>query len=268
MRKIIDCITFFNENFIFDFRFQVIKDYVDYFVICESKYDHKGKPKKLNFNINKYSNFTKVKYIVHEDPFPKSNNAWKNQAIQREYLLKNLTFVSDDDLIFFSDPDEIPNPKVLINFDLKKKYGIFLQKNFNYKFNLFNPYESPWDGPRVCKKKNLKSIDYIRQKVWSKNLRYKFYRIDKERNIEVFKDAGWHFNNIMKPEDISLKLKTFAHTEYSGDEFSSPDLIRKRINQGIDLFNRGYTYTKVDLDKTFPKYLLDNQFFYKDFIAK
>ena len=267
MRKIIDCITFFNENFIFDFRFQVIKDYVDYFVICESKYDHKGKPKKLNFNINKYSNLTKVKYIVHEDPFPKNNNPWKNQAIQREYLLKSLTFALDDDLIFFSDPDEIPNPKVLINFNLKKKYGIFLQKNFNYKFNLFNPYESPWDGPRVCKKKNLKSIDYIRQKVWSKNLRYKFYRIDKERNIEVFKDAGWHFNNIMKPEDISLKLKTFAHTEYSGDEFSSPDLIRKKINQGIDLFNRGYTYIKVDLDKTFPKYLLDNQFFYKDFIA-
>ena len=139
---------------------------------------------------------------------------------------------------------------------------------FNYKFNLFNPYESPWDGPRVCKKKNLKSIDYIRQKVWSKNLRYKFYRIDKERNIEVFKDAGWHFNNIMKPEDISLKLKTFAHAEYSGDEFSSPYLIRKRINQGIDLFNRGHTYTKVDLDKAFPKYFLDNLFFYKDFIAR
>ena len=101
MRKIIDCITFFNENFIFDFRFQVIKDYVDYFVICESKYDHKGKPKKLNFNINKYSNLTKVKYIVHEDPFPANNNPWKNQAIQREYLLKSLTFALDDDLIFF-----------------------------------------------------------------------------------------------------------------------------------------------------------------------
>ena len=118
MRKIIDCITFFNENFIFDFRFQVIKDYVDYFVICESRYDHKGKPKKLNFNINKYSNLTKVKYIVHEDPFPANNNPWKNQAIQREYLLKSLTFASDDDLIFFSDPDEIPNPKVLINCGL------------------------------------------------------------------------------------------------------------------------------------------------------
>ncbi len=90
MSKIIDCVTFFNENFIFDFRYQVIKDYVDYLVICESKFDHKGKPKKLNFNINKYSNSKKIKYIIHDIPFPKNNNRWENQALQREYLLKNL----------------------------------------------------------------------------------------------------------------------------------------------------------------------------------
>ena len=28
----------------------------------------------------------------------------------------------------------------------------------------FNKYETPWEGTRVCKKKNLKSIDYMRQK--------------------------------------------------------------------------------------------------------
>ena len=30
-------------------------------------------------------------------------------------------------IIFFSDPDEIPDPKLLINFELKKKYGIFFK---------------------------------------------------------------------------------------------------------------------------------------------
>jgi len=112
---------------------------------------------------------------------------------------------------------------------LKSKYGIFFQKCFNYKFNLFNPYETPWEGTRVSKKKNLKSIDFMRQKVKSKNLNYKFYRIDKEKNIELFTDGGWHFNNIMSPELISLKLRTFAHTEYSRDTFSSPNVIKKKI---------------------------------------
>ena len=34
--RIIDCITFFDNNFMFDFRYNVLKDYVDFFVICES----------------------------------------------------------------------------------------------------------------------------------------------------------------------------------------------------------------------------------------
>ena len=86
-----------------------------------------------------------------------------------------------------------------------------MQKCFNYKFNLFNPYESPWEGTRVCKKKNLRSIDFMRQKIKSKNLDYKFFRIDKEKNIQIYNDAGWHFNNILSPKEISLKLR-LLHT--------------------------------------------------------
>ena len=264
--KIIDCITFFNENFIFNLRYNIIKEHVDFIVICESEYDHRGNKKNLNFNYEKYSHDKKVKYLVLKEPFPAKNNPWSNQAIQREFLFHGLTFVNDEDYIFFSDPDEIPNTNLYNKFKLEKRYGIFLQKSFNYKFNLFNKYETPWDGPRICKKKNLKSIDYMRQKVWSKNLKYKFYRFDKERNIQLFQNGGWHFNNIMSPEEISKKLRTFAHTEYSRDIFSSPNVIKKKIEEKKDLFNRGYEYERIDLDESFPKYLLENIKIYKDFI--
>ena len=170
-------------------------------------------------------------------------------------------------LFFFSDPDEILNPEVLKNFDLKKKYGIFLQRFFNYKFNIFNPYESPWEGTKVCKKKNLKSIDFMREKVRKKNLRYKFYRFDKEKNIQIFENAGWHFNNVMSPEKISKKLKTFAHNEFSSEEFSSVETIRNKINAKVDLFNRNEKYEVVRIDEGFPKYLLDNLLKFKDYIA-
>ena len=102
---------------------------------------------------------------------------------------------------------------------MNKKYGIFLQNCFNYKFNLFNKYESPWEGTRVAKKKNLKSIDFMRQKVLKKNLKYNFFRIDKEKNIQIFHDAGWHFSDVMTVDQISLKLKTFAHVEFSNEKF-------------------------------------------------
>ena len=34
MSKIFDCITFFNENFMTNLRFEILKDVVDVFVVC------------------------------------------------------------------------------------------------------------------------------------------------------------------------------------------------------------------------------------------
>ncbi len=257
--KNIDCITFFDNNFMFELRYNILKKYIDFFVICESKYDHQGKKKKLNFVFKKYFNKKKIKYILHDEPFPKNNSPWKNQSIQRDFLLKKLCFAKSEDNIFFSDPDEIVNPKMIQNLSLKKKYGIFLMNCFNYKFNLFNPYESPWEGTRVCKKKNLSSINYMRQKIVRKNLNYSFLRIDKEKNIQVFKDAGWHFNNILTPKEISLKLRTFAHTEFASKKYSDVKIIEDKISKHKDLFNRGHKYIYVPLNKKFPKYLLENK---------
>ena len=267
MSKIIDCITFYDNNFIFDFRYNVINEFVDKFIICESIFDHRNQKKNKNFDLTgKYKNNPKIMHIILEKPFPKNTNEWENQAIQREFILDHLDFAEKEDYIFFSDPDEIPNPRLLEDFNLKKKYGILLQSFYNYNFNLFNPYETPWEGTRVCKKKHLNSIDYMRQKIKKKNSDYKFYRLDKERSVEVFNNGGWHFNNLMKPELISKKLQTFAHSEYRSEEYSSVENIKKKIEAKIDLFNRGENYRVVKIDDSFPKHLIDNIELYKEYI--
>jgi len=263
--QIVDCITFFDNNFMFDIRYNILKNYVDYFVICESKYNHKGFKKDKNFFFRDYFDQKKIKYFFLEEPFPKNNNPWQNQAIQREFLLKNLNFIDQEDYVFFSDPDEIPNPNILKNFNLKKKYGIFLQNCFNYKFNLFNKYESPWEGTRVVKKKYLKSIDFMRQKILKKNLK-KFYKFNIEKNIEIIENGGWHFNNIMSANKISIKLKTFAHSEFSDSRYSSIEVIKSKIKSKKDLFERGHTYKKIKFDKKFPQFLIKNKKKYKKYI--
>ena len=106
----------------------------------------------------------------------------------------------------------------------------------------------------------------MRQKIRSKNLQYKFYRFDKEKNIEIFHNAGWHFNNVMSPELISLKLKTFAHSEFSNSRFSDVNVIKDKIENKIYLFERGHNYKKVDLDRSFPRYLIENREKYKNYI--
>jgi len=263
--KIIDCITFFQENLMFKLRYEVLKDVVDYFVVCESIFDHKGRNKNLNFD-RKLIKEKKIKYIIHQNNFNTSASVWQNQAEQRDFMLNSLKFVDDEDLIFFSDPDEIPNPEILRNFKLKKKYGIFFQKCFNYKFNLYNPHETPWEGTRVCKKKNLKSIDYMRQKVLSKNLKYPFWRFDKEKDLEIIYNGGWHFSFLKNPKGISKKIRSYSHSEYNKSIYTDEKKIVERINNRIDIFDRNFKYEKIDIDDTFPKYILENINKYKDWI--
>lgn len=265
-QKIFDCITFFQENMISNIRFEILNDSVDYFVVCESEYDHKGNKKDLNFKILNKKFKDKIIYLVLDKPFNLNNSPWKNQGLQRDYILKELDNAGQEDYIMFSDPDEIPNPQILKNLNLKMKYGIFLQNMYCYKFNLFNKYESPWEGTRVCKKKNLKSIDYMRQKVLKKNLNKAFWKFYKEKNIEIIENGGWHFNSIISPAEISKKLKTFAHTKFSKNQYSDINIIKQNIEEHKDLFGRNITYTKVNMDNSFPEYILKNKNNLKEWI--
>ena len=49
---VFDCFQFFNEEHILDLRFNILNEFVDFFVFVESTTDHQGKPKKLNFDSN------------------------------------------------------------------------------------------------------------------------------------------------------------------------------------------------------------------------
>ena len=52
--KIFDCFMYYNEDFILDLRLNYLNKFIDFFVIVESLYNHKGEKKNLNFNIKNY----------------------------------------------------------------------------------------------------------------------------------------------------------------------------------------------------------------------
>ena len=106
----------------------------------------------------------------------------------------------------------------------------------------------------------------MRQKVLKKNLNKAFWKFYKEKNIEIIENGGWHFNSIISPEEISKKLKTFAHTEFSKNQYSDINIIKKNIEEHKDLFGRNITYTKVNMDNSFPEYILKNQNNLKEWI--
>jgi beta-1,4-mannosyl-glycoprotein beta-1,4-N-acetylglucosaminyltransferase len=238
--KTIDCIIFNDEKLLLDLRFNILNNIVDFFVVCESSYDHHGKKKKANFSIGDYPKFkNKIIYFLNTKK-PPSEDPWQNQAFQRNLLIDLLHFASDDDFIIYSDVDEIPNPekiKYFINHS-KKKFGIFLQKYYYYKLNLLSlDNNNKWEGSKICKKKNLTDFEHLRTQIRIKNLRYKLYRIDKmhlEKSIEILKNGGWHFSFLMKINDIINKIQTYSHSEFNKSEFKNKTYIKNSIKNSCD----------------------------------
>jgi len=253
---------YFDEDIVLDLRLNILNKYVDHFVIVEGKKDHQGKDKNLNFKIEKFENFKdKIRYIV-VDNFPKSDYAWDLEHHQRNAISKGLFDAAEDDIIIVSDVDEIPNPLTISSFLTKNKYAIFEQKMFYYKLNLFSQNEI-WHGSKICVKKFLKSPNWLRYKVKSK--KYPFYRIDKPKP-QIIKNGGWHFSFLKSPKGISKKIKSFAHQEYNKDEFTDEKKILKRIRENKDIFNRKFEYKKIELDKSFPEYILNNKSLFREWI--
>jgi len=266
---IFDCFQYFNEEHVADLRFNILNEFVDSFVIVESTINHQGKPKELHFDINKYKKFKdKIIYIVVDDApedikKPHVGGESLVEQHQRNSIQKGLKNCHDNDLVILSDVDEIPDLNKLNLFD-KNKYAVFSQKMFMYKLNLLNLNENNWHGSKICLKKNLKSPQWLRNLKFKK---YPFWRIDKPRNLQIIKDGGWHFAYLQNPRNISKKIRSFAHGEFNRDDIVNEKNIRLKIEKNEDVFGRGYRIKKIEMDESFPKYVLDNKEKLKEWIV-
>tara|TARA_A100001015_G_scaffold274909_1_gene331681 strand:+ start:2717 stop:3523 length:807 start_codon:yes stop_codon:yes gene_type:complete len=266
---IFDCFQFFNEDHIADLRFHILDEFVDHFVIAESTINHQGKAKKLNFDINKYQKFKKkIIYIVVDDTpekiiKPHFGGESLVEQHQRNSIEKGLKNCHDNDLIILSDVDEIPNLNKLNEFQ-KDKYAVFSQRMFMYKLNLLNTNENNWHGSKICLKKNFRSPQWLRNLKFKK---YPLWRLDKIRNIQIIPDGGWHFAYLQKPENISKKIQSFAHGEFNKERLINEKNIKEKIKKGEDIFERGYQIKKVQIDSSYPRYILNNKDKLKDWIV-
>jgi beta-1,4-mannosyl-glycoprotein beta-1,4-N-acetylglucosaminyltransferase len=264
--KIFDCFMYFDEDLILDIRLNVLNQYVDKFVIIESGEDFRGNKKKQLFNINKFSKFKDKIIYLFFDTYGDLKGDWDRENFQRNYIKNGLTEADNNDLIIISDVDEIPNLK---NFNFsdfpKEKYFSFEQNLYYFKLNMLVSGQGPWHGSKACKKKNLKSPQWLRNAKSSK--RYPWWRLDKITFYKI-RNGGWHFSYIKTPEAIQKKIKSFAHSEYDSEKFTSIENIEKSINEKKDLFHRNdHILEKVEIDNTYPDYIINNKSILKDFIA-
>ncbi len=294
--KIFDCTTYYDEELIIDLRFNVLNEYVDKFIVCEAKFSHAGKEKKLNFDINKYPKFKdKIIYVVLENEPPNliyednlkkieltenvRTNSIKRIAYQRNKLFDAVNKVSDlNDYIFYSDNDEIPNLELFNPKKNKKKIIIFEQKLFYYKFNLLCDRIN-WYGTRAIKKKDLIDFEWLRQikpKVYPFFRLDTFFRNDKFINLEIIPNGGWHFTRVISPEKIHQKeLDTEHHDEYKESK-KNPEKIKDLISRRVidhdhladsreNKFGKEFPLKQVEL-VDLPKYIQRNKDYYENFL--
>ena len=287
---------YFDEDVILDLRLNILNPFIDYFVIVESTFNHKGEKRKLKFDINKFKKFeNKIIYLIFdEEPsgiekvFDTDNegevsrklilNAASRENGQRNFISKGLERANEKDLILISDVDEIPNLEKINWNTLKDQIVLFKQDMFYYKLNLRLP-DLIWSGSKACRKKYLKSPQWLRN---VKDKKYSFFRLDtlfsekKYINIKFINNGGWHFSNIKTAAEIEYKLKSYLHhREFDLNPISESeieDIIKNKqaiydlkVDKKINKIGSGNKLVEHPLNKL-PSYILENIDKYKDWI--
>ena len=81
--NIYDCFMYHDEDLVLDIRLNTLNDFVKKIVIIESKFDHQGNKKKLNFNLDNFKKFKdKIIYKIIEN-FPINQTNWERENFQR-----------------------------------------------------------------------------------------------------------------------------------------------------------------------------------------
>jgi len=294
--KIYDCFMYFDEEVVVNVRLHTLNEFVDYFVIVESRFTHKGDSRELKFDHKKFEKFKdKIIYIIDEEVYSQTEeirpedsegeksrkfifNAAYRENGQRNLIVKGLNEANDEDLILISDVDEIPKLSGLNFKSIKEKIILFKQNMFYYKFNLKLP-NLIWTGTKACKKKNLISPQWLRN---IKDRKYSFFRIDtffsktKFTSIKIINDGGWHFSNIKTPKEIEFKLRSYLHHREFDENPLSVDqidnIIKKKqaiydlkVDKTVNKIGNGSKLEKFEINKL-PNYIQINQNNLKDWI--
>ena len=287
--KIFDCFMYFDEEVVLDVRLNTLDKYVDYFVIVESSFTHKGDNKNLMFNHNKFEKFkNKIIYLVYDkqpkgievvnendSEGEKSRKYILNAALrengQRNFIQNGLNKAEDNDIILISDVDEMPNLSEVNFNNISEKIIMFHQDMFYYKFDLKIP-NLLWTGTKGCRKKYLLSPQWLRN---VKDRKYFPFRIDilfsekKYSSIKFISNGGWHFSNIKTAEEIEYKLKSYLHHREFDEQSLSVEEIQNiienkkaiydlKVDKRVNKIGDGSKLVKIKFEKL-PIYIQQNK---------
>jgi beta-1,4-mannosyl-glycoprotein beta-1,4-N-acetylglucosaminyltransferase len=282
--KKIDCILFYDELEMLNFRLNQLNDHVDYFIILECDIDFQGNKKKLFFQENKelFSKWeSKIIHIpttnisknyidsISEITKIKELTPYKNSELTSDEIIYCQTYnlykilislkLYPEDIILFSAVDEIPD---LTQFDtiiknLNFEPVVLKQKNFVWTTEYYDP--TPYMG--TCCFQYTSLIDFpnkIFQKYSSKKNRL--------NNDGTKCENGFHFSHFYSLEKTIQKLQLIS------DEENLREKITNCFKNLISIQDYGYENPQslIEYNGELPKYhsLLPSQKIGRDYSKK
>jgi hypothetical protein len=260
--KIVDCFPFFDEFMILDIRFRELYDVVDMFVIMEAEETFTGIPKPLALSdslYERYPQYADKVYMLKVGKIDTSNTdnpIWAREYYQKNHISKQTLSslnLDDEDLILFSDVDEIPKRAVVQSM----------------RDNGFDPKGGGFGGPTYYYKLNILTTE------WSHRPRWISYKYFENHTIQRYDDSfmkipgsGWHFSSLKSAEDIKIKIEAFSHSEFTDGRINTVDHIQASIDNVQDMFERpGMDLIVVPMDDSYPEYVKENLEKMKEWIA-
>jgi beta-1,4-mannosyl-glycoprotein beta-1,4-N-acetylglucosaminyltransferase len=255
---IYDTFCFFNELDILEIRLKTLYDQIDRFVISESSVTHTGKPKDFIFEQNKGRFEKYLDKIMHIKVFDTPNEFYALDSsedeifyfintqvnrfdkhrephygrdfFQKETVRRALVDCKDDDIIMFSDCDEIPNPESVHDSVCmcSDKIVALNQPQYYYYVNCLK--DSGWLGTRISSWGHVKAMSFNEMRV-SKDI--------------VVSNAGWHYSFMGGSELVKQKISAFSAQELVNG--STIMMVDENIKHLLDPLSRGDRLKKVKL---------------------
>ena len=247
---------YFNEERVLRLRLAEELPAVDYFSVVEGETTFSGNPKESFLPLGLRQN------ILYDRMALLGEDSWAREAFQRNafwHLYQDK--LTDDDVVVVMDLDEVLCRESYPEIErLAKEHGIvrILQRSHYYKLNLVcDEAWGWWDLPFAATKQYLAehggNLDAIRKQPTAEQVRVK---------------AGHHFGYLMTPEEMVVKLNSFAHTEYAQPPFNTVEYMERVVRERKSFFDENARrWYPEPLDETYPATLRNNQAEWQEWLA-
>lgn len=285
--KVFDVFLFGYELDLLEIRMNLLDSFVDYFVFSEGIKTFSGEEKGYIFDITdkRFEKFQdKIIYTQIEEPTSEQlQEQGKKYNVKKESFMRDTFYkdsikqvledhCSDEDIIIWSDLDEVPNPEVIKEiesfFESNTVYN-FAQDNYQAALNWFETsgtitsqtqdFEYEDEGPRWI---GTKMSNFGTFKKYSMtDIRRE---LPQENNLRIY-PGGWHWSTVGSDtkgtmyDRVLKKIRSSAHTELNNKKLI--DELEQRLIDGrspLGQDNASYCVVHFDEDR-FPSYLIENK---------